>query len=194
MPHIELPELNAMQTVADAMEGLSPQERKRVVAWIADYTLQDESVAPFTEDSNTKIDNADAKIEESSAECINAEVSADFSDSQTDVTEQEQQTAYDTFADFYEAAAPRKGAQKAAVAGYWLETTQGLESWKAFEVNKLLKQIGVKVSSMSIVLSNAVKTSNPLIVELERQSTGERSRKTFRLSDWGRSYVQNCIG
>ena len=99
-----------------------------------------------------------------------------------------------TFAELYEAVGPAKGAQKATVAGYWLESRQGQQSWKASEVNKLLKSIDVRVSSMSIVLTNAVKAASPLVVELSRLGDSERSRKTFRLSELGTAYVEDAIG
>lgn len=46
---------------------------------------------------------------------------------------------------------------------------------------------------MSIVLTNAVKVSNPLIRELGRLSDSERSRKTFCLTDTGIAYVQSQL-
>ncbi len=98
-----------------------------------------------------------------------------------------------TFAELYALVEPKKGAQKAAVAGYWLETHEGQRSWKASEVNKLLKSIDVKVSSMSIVLTNAVKAKAPIVLELERLGESARSRKTFCLSEQGLAYVQGSL-
>ena len=77
------------------------------------------------------------------------------------------------------------------MAGYWLQTQDGAESWKASEVNKLLKSIDVKVSSISIVLTNAVKAKMPLVEQLARLGDSERSRKTFRLTSAGTSYVED---
>lgn len=97
---------------------------------------------------------------------------------------------FSTFAELYEAVSPKTGAQKVAVAGYWLQTQGSQTSWKASEVNKLLKQINVKISSVSIVLTNAVKAKEPLIEQLARLGNGERSRKTFCLSHAGIAYVE----
>lgn len=194
MSHIVLPELNAMQAIANAVEGLSLPERKRVAAWLSDFALQDVQIASQIKDSDNPVDSSSTEVEGANGEDKTQSVEVSISVGQDDGADQEQLATFATFADLYEVAAPKKGAQKAAVAGYWLETVQGQQSWKASEVNKLLKEIDVKVSSMSIVLTNAVKARNPLITELERLGSGERSHKTFCLSDWGHSYVQSCLG
>jgi hypothetical protein len=102
-------------------------------------------------------------------------------------------TSYESFADLYDDVAPKTGTQKAVTAGYWFEVKEGKQSWKASEVNKLLKSIDVKVSSISIVLTNAVKAKKPLIAQLERLGDSERSRKTFCLKEGGIEYVESRI-
>ena len=172
MTQLDLPELSAMQQIANIVADLTPAERRRVGAWLVEFAKEDVPLA--TKEPAATISDSDPALTEPD----------------TDVA---QDKAYTTFAELYEAVAPRKGAQKAAVAGYWLETTNGQESWKASEVNKLLKSIDVKVSSMSIVLTNAVKATNALVIELERLGDTERSRKTFRLSEHGLAYVRSQL-
>lgn len=174
MGQFVLPELNAMQQIATIVSELAPAERKRVAAWLSEYAAQEDArVATPAEDE------PDAAPEDPAEDAEQA------------VTPAGQQPA--TFAELYEVVAPKKGAQKAAVAAYWLEAKQGQQSWKASEVNKLLKSIDVKVSSMSIVLTNAVKAKDPLVIELARLGDSERSRKTFRLSESGLAYVASQL-
>lgn len=174
MGQFVLPELNAMQQIATIVSELTPAERKRVAAWLSEYAAQeDEPVAAPAEDE------PDAAPEEPAEDAEQTETPAG------------QQPA--TFAELYEAVAPKKGAQKAVAAAYWLEVRQGQQSWKASEVNKLLKSIDVKVSSVSIVLTNAVKAKDPLVIELARLGDSERSRKTFRLSESGLAYVESQL-
>ncbi len=172
MTQLDLPELSAMQQIANIVADLTPAERRRVGTWLVEFAKEDAPLA--TKESTAATSDSDPVAVEPD----------------TDVA---QDKAYTTFAELYETVAPRKGAQKAAVAGYWLETTNGQESWKASEVNKLLKSIDVKVSSMSIVLTNAVKATNALVIELERLGDTERSRKTFRLSEHGLAYVRSQL-
>ncbi len=174
-----LPELNAMQQIANIICDLGPAERRRVAAWLTEYASQED--LPATAGKAPGNDMPEAEPEPATA-----------------ATDQPgpgepARSEFATFAELYERVSPRKGAQRAAVAGYWLQTEQGQQSWKASEVNKLLKSIDVKVSSMSIVLTNAVKAKEALVVELARLGDGERSRKTFCLSELGLSYVEGSL-
>ena len=171
MSQFVLPELTAMQQIADIIANLSTAERQRVASWLVEYASQEAPAAAEDTDDDDAIDGMSANASVESSE-----------------------VHFATFGDLYSTIAPKKGAQKAAVAGYWLETAQGQRSWKASEVNKLLKSIDVKVSSISIVLTNAVKVDSPLIMELERLGDGERSRKTFCLSERGLAYVEGTSG
>lgn len=190
MSPIILPEFTAMQAVAEAVSGLSAAEKRRVAAWLTDYVTQD--VLEFA--GTSAADEDDVQVAAYAAYESDEDESCYEQDADFDEPIDAAPKTYDTFAELYEAAAPKTGAQKAAVAGYWFETHEGKESWKASEVNKLLKQIGVKVSSVSIVLTNAVKASDPLIAQLARLGDGERSRKTFCLTDKGIFFVEDRLG
>ena len=174
MSQFVLPELNAMQQIANIVASLSTEERKRVASWLVEYASQEAPETVEEPDGSTHSDAVD--------------------NASTNTADESLEMRFTTFGDLYSAVSPKKGAQKAAVAGYWLETEQGQRSWKASEVNKLLKSIDVKVSSISIVLTNAVKVDGPLIMELERMGDGERSRKTFCLSERGLAYVEGASG
>jgi hypothetical protein len=166
-------EMAAMQAMADAIANLTPAQRRRVAAWLTAYAADEEVAA-----------DADATVEPSEA----------LEDTAPEAEAPSQPVSHPvTFDELIAAVAPKTGAQKAAVAGYWLQATEGRQSWKASEVNKLLKSIDVKVSSMSIVLTNAVKTRDALIIELARLGDGERSRKTFCLSEQGTAYVEGSL-
>lgn len=172
-----LPEFVAMQAVADAVANLTPLETRRVAAWLLEYANQkddvESTILPSTED-----------------DLFAATTSREF-----DVVEQPATPEpLSSIVALYDAVAPRTGAQKAVVAGYWLQKHQEQDFWKAGEVNRLLKSIDVRVSSISIVLTNAVKATQPLIKELGRLGEGQRSRKTFCLTEAGISYVEGRLG
>ena len=162
-------EMAAMQAMADAIANLTPTQRRRVAAWLTAYVADEEVAA-----------DADATVEPSEA-------------LEDTAPEAEAPSQPVTFDELIAAVAPKTGAQKAAVAGYWLQATEGRQSWKASEVNKLLKSADVKVSSISIVLTNAVQAKNPLVEELGRLGEGERSRKTFALTAEGIAYVEDRL-
>lgn len=169
-----LPELVAMQAIADAVNDLTPSQKTRIANWLMEYVK--EEVAPEQQPVETEtMEDASPLAAAAPAESYAPEPELPAS-----------------FVSLFDAVMPKTGAQKAAVAGYWLEE-QGQDWWKASEANSLLKSIDVHLSSISIVLTNAVKVSQPLIEELERLGTGQRARKTFRLSSAGRTYVERCL-
>lgn len=178
-----LPELEAIQVIAEATAHLSPSARLRVAAWFDEFARQAAGVA-----------DAGVAPAEGAALSDDEEFSDEAAAFATDEGDPSPAApTYDTFAALYEAVAPKTGAQKATVAGYWLEVHEGRQSWKASEVNKMLKEIGVKVSSMSIVLTNAVKAADPMIAQLGRLGDGERSRKTFCLKEKGVAFVEERL-
>lgn len=176
MSSLLLPELSAMQSIAQIVADLTPAERRRIAAWFYEYASQE----------------YDAQTEGCGCACQHGAEADEQTSSEVTAEAVEEQAAPDpmeSFESLYQAIAPKTGMQKAVVAGYWLQRTQGQESWKASEVNKLLKQIDVKVSSISIVLTNATKMADPLIEQLGRLGDGERSRKTFCLTQKGWDFV-----
>lgn len=186
MPNIALPELAVMQNLAEAVACLTPAEKRRVASWLSEYVQLDEqpsvpAVVQETVDVAGPEESADAATDAEDIDATEVEVSEPVS------------TSYESFADLYDDVAPKTGTQKAVTAGYWFEVKEGKQSWKASEVNKLLKSIDVKVSSISIVLTNAVKAKKPLIAQLERLGDSERSRKTFCLKESGIEYVESRI-
>lgn len=181
-----LPELAAMQQIADIVSNLTVPQKRRVAAWFSEYASQ-ESTAQQSADTvdGSQYDAMDAN---------NAATQEPYGAYEAyDEVYEDLPKTYDSFAEILEAVAPKTGAQKAVTAGYWLETRQSHESWKASEVNKLLKQANVKVSSISIVLTNAVKAADPLVEQLARLGDGERSRKTFRLTEAGIAFVEQRL-
>ncbi len=168
-----LPEFVAMQAIADAVADLSKSEKRRVAAWLVDYTAQETVSQADTNETSSQIDAlAHKPISEGAVE----------------------PEPISSFSELYDAVAPKTGAQKAVVAGYWIEKYEGRDSWKASETNKLLKSIDVKISSISIVLTNAVKAAEPMVAELGRLGEGQRSRKTFCLNETGIAFVENRLG
>lgn len=184
MANIYLPELAVMQDIAGLVSSLTQAEKKRVAVWLSEYVQQDSEVLTrSTVDASAIIDanQTDVWVDDAADAFPSDEAVAEDADDAT---------AFESFDALYAKVAPAKGAQKAATAAWWLEDMGGQQSWTAFEVNKLLKSIDVKVSSISIVLTNAVKADGALVEELGRSGDGTRSRKAFRLTEAGREYVQ----
>ena len=178
-----LNELIVMNSVADEMKSLTRDEQRRVVLWLADFygvydddyelrDLDDEDVVDFSEPVAVVAD-----------------------DDAEDALEAEPEAKPEplTFESFYAKVAPKTAIQKIVTAAWWLETQDGKESWKSFEVNKLLKGIDVKLSSVSGTLAIDAKKDSPLIVVLDKSGDSMQSRKTFALSAVGQQFVEDRL-
>ena len=186
-----LSEFTAMQQMQSIFDQLDPLAQDRVLAWLNVYASQvldgndaAEATVFDTEEPDPFV--AESVVSSAEAEAM-VEAAAPESAPEADEIDED-------FASLYERVLPEKGAQKVATAAYWLEKRQGAESWTAFEVNKLLKSIDVKLTSISIVLGNeAKKEKNPLIYMVGRPTDSTRSRKSFALTDAGVDFVEKRL-
>ena len=166
-----LNELKVLNDVADILRGLNKGEQRRTLEWLLDYfdvydeaLIEDAFIIPDEED-DVEFGGMDEEVEETP-------VDADFET-------------------LYNAVAPKTAIQKIVTAAWWLENKDGKDSWKSFEVNKLLKSLDVKVSSVSGTLAIEGKKDDPKIVVLDKSGDSMQARKTFRLSDSGIKFIED---
>lgn len=173
-------ELMVMNSIADTMMPLNKDEQRRVLNWLEDYfgIYDDEDMLPL--DSDVVV------IEPTAAEYVEDEV---VDEAETAAAEPEVLT----LPAYFEQVAPKTAIQKIVTAAYWLDTEEGKATWKSFEVNKLLKSLGIKVSSVSGTLALEAKKDDPMIVVLDKSSDSMQGRKTFRLSEAGFAFVENRL-
>ena len=173
-----LSELTVMNDVAKILATLTNDEQRRVIVWLTDYFgILDDDIDGYDFDFSVDADNGDLEV----------------SDAEPEVEEDQPAQAPDTFASFYELVAPKTAIQKIVTAAYWLESKDAKEFWKSFEVNKLLKSVDVKVTSVSGTLGLEEKKDAPLVDVLQKSGDSMQARKTFRLSDEGRSFIEGRI-
>lgn len=170
-----LNELKVLNDVADILRELSKGEQRRTLEWLLDYfDVYDEALV---EDAFI-LDDDEA-----------------FADAPFDgeVVAVEDAAADDSFEALCAKVAPKTAIQKIVTAAWWLETKEGKESWKSFEVNKLLKSIGIKVSSVSGTLAIEGKKEDSKVVVLDKSGDSMQARKTFRLSENGFKFIEARI-
>ena len=187
-----LNELHVMSTVAEIMAPLHRDERRRVIEWLSDYFNVYGEELVLAEDLSEIVDAPEAVVTIVSEE-VEEEPEAE---AEAEVEYEEpvaEEAAPLTFESFYGQVAPKTAIQKIVTAAYWLETQEGKESWKSFEVNKLLKSIGVKVTSVSGTLAIDAKKPSPLTVVLEKSGGSMQSRKTFALSVEGQQFIEDRL-
>src|SRR5687768_13324720 len=111
-------EFDAMQAVYKALEPLDEGARTRVLNYVIDRL------------------GVTAKLQRGRAE--------EAGDAEDEALHEEEAEApkYDSFAELHDAAHPQSQADKALVAGYWLQVCQGGDSFDGMSANKELKNLG----------------------------------------------------
>ena len=108
------------------------------------------------------------------------------------VDAQENQSTLTEFHELFDAARPETGAERALVAGYWLQVIQANEEWDSFMVNKELKNLGWPASNITRDLDNLVKRI-PRWVHHRKEGTSQQGRKTYTLTTEGKRAVQRML-
>jgi hypothetical protein len=107
--------------------------------------------------------------------------------------EQEVAPKYDSFADLANAAGPKTHAEKALVAGYWLQVCQNAKTFDGFTANKELKQLGKGMRNITAAI-NALRNERPaLALQVGKSGQSQQSRKTYKLSVDGIKAVEAMI-
>lgn len=101
---------------------------------------------------------------------------------------------YSTFAEVYAAAKPSTNADKALVAGFWLQTCQGnLEGFKSQDANEELANLGYKINNITDALSKLIGTDPQLVLQTKKSGKTRQARKTYKLTRAGVDRVRDMI-
>ncbi|HEY2007989.1 MAG TPA: hypothetical protein VGH23_03295 [Rhizomicrobium sp.] len=102
-------------------------------------------------------------------------------------------TGFAAFAELFDAADPKTEKEKALVAAYWVQISQGQPSFPAQTLNSNLKDLGHGVGNITDSL-DTLKTEKPaLILQLKKSGTSKQARKTYKLTSEGARRVQQMI-
>ena len=165
------PEIDAMSKVAEALEELEEDARKRVLKWAADkYNVKGLSQKSSKGNSG---DNGDT--DESNG---------------GDITSDE----YETFAEFYASASPSTNAEKVLVAGYWHQVVGGKGNISSAPLNKDLKNLGHFVINVNNRFDELMGKKPQLAIQLKKTGTKRQGRKQYKLTKAGIDKVKKMLG
>ena len=156
-------ELEAMKKVAEALESLGPEARIRVLNWAADLY----SVREVMQRSKVVLDEVET---------------VDSGDSE--------EQAFETIGDLFARTQPGSDAEKALVAGYWLQVGLGNAGFGTQEVNRELKHLGYGVSNITRAFETLKKTRPQQVIQLKKAGSTKQARKTFKLTEAGIRVVE----
>lgn len=159
-------ELDAMKKVAEAIGGLEPDAQKRVIHWAEAHF----SIERMNE---TKTGNSENPV-------INESL---LSNSEN----------IDSIGELFALSLPSSDAEKALVAGYWLQIEQGSSDFTTQEVNSDLKHLGYGIGNITRAFETLKKTRPQQVIQLRKAGTSKQARKTFKLTDVGKKVVESMI-
>lgn len=166
-------EFEAFQQVHNALVDLDDVAQARVISSVS--TLLGIS-APGVHQAKPSMPTAD----EDDAELG---VSVDNSDDQS----------FSEFAELYAASDPHSNADKAIIAGYWLQVCRGAENFTGQSVNTELNHLGHKVPNITHALSSLNSAKPQLVLQLRKSGKTQQARKTYKLSAEGIKRVKEMI-
>jgi hypothetical protein len=98
------------------------------------------------------------------------------------------------FAELYNAANPTRDADRALVAGYWLQVIEKKKNFTSQQAHKLLKNLGHGVTNITDAF-DALKGEKPrLAMQVRKAGTTRQARKQYQLTTEGIKRVKTMIG
>ena len=167
------PEMDAFKTVYDALEPLETEARQRV----------------FTSVATMLAIGADAVKSNTSPPSRELARGAENVHDDNDGTDK-----YTAFAELYAEADPTSNADKALIAGYWLQVCKGTDNFSGFSINNELKNLGHKLANVTDALSKFIETKPQLVLQLKKTGKSRQARKTYKLSKAGIDRAEEMIG
>jgi len=158
------PEVDAIQTVTRALEGLDEETRIRVIEWAANrYKVQ-----------------------------ITSGGSSQRGPSRG-AGERAEPTTYERFVDLLDDTSPTSEPERALVGGYWYQELGGNESFTGQQVNSLLKDTGNGVSNITRAIDTLQARRPALVRQVSKSGKSRQARKTYRLTTAGIQVIGHMI-
>jgi hypothetical protein len=162
-------EITAMKAVAEALGKLDPEATARVVRWAA------ERFAVGLGGGTRRLSGGGP-----------GDVDSHLGDTGVE--------RFKSLADLYTAASPSTDMDRALVAGYWFQFSQGQEDFAAQTVNSALKDLGHRVANITVAFNNLKSQKPALVVQLKKSGTTRQARKKYKLTTAGKTAVEQLIG
>jgi hypothetical protein len=122
------------------------------------------------------------------------ETNADTPDEDDPVADQASGTpTFATFAELFHAADPQTEADKALVAGYWLQVYKNADSFDSQSANRELNHLGHRVGNITQAIS-ALNSQRPaLAIQLAKSGSTRQARKTYKITTSGVAAVKAML-
>jgi hypothetical protein len=155
-----LQEIEAMKSIAEAIEKLDDEARLRVLNW---------AKARFAGGRPSNLVDAPSKIEDQPGGANNPDTFKN----------------YGSLAELYHAADPKSEAEKGLVAGTWFQAAEGVNGLDSQTINSALKDLGYGIGNITRAFDVLITQRPALMIQLRKAGTTKQARKQFKVTDAG---------
>lgn len=165
------PEFTAMQTVFATLQSLDSEARGRVMAYVASRLDLPGHLLSAPKVQDRTPDNDIPKPDKP----------------------QDRNATFESLAELFDASHPSTNAEKALVAGYWLQVCQGHETFDSQSANKELKHLGDGLANITSAIDSLKNQKPALALQLRKSGRTQQARKTYKITVAGVKAVENMI-
>lgn len=162
------PELKALAAVAEALASLDEDAISRVLKWAA-------------ERFNVQLNRTALRVGPGVAGSSESQSAGGTTSS---------------FADFHElfdAAQPANGPDKALLAAYWFQVTQGHEDLDSQTLNKELKNLGHPSTNITRDLDSLINRTPRYVMQVRKEGNSKQARKKYKVTREGIKAVERML-
>lgn len=102
-------------------------------------------------------------------------------------------TEFADLASIFHAASPASNGDKALVAGYWLQESEGHKDLDAQRVNTELKQLGHGIANITSAFSELMTSKPKFAIQIRKAGSSRQARKRYRITVEGAKRVHELI-
>lgn len=168
-------EFAAMHAVYSALQQLTPEAQSRVVNYIVDRL----DLSAPTRKGKTQKDVEQPEEDGEEQEAVGAEMAVPIT--------------FKTFAELYDAAQPQTTAQKALLAGYWIQVCQGNETFDGHRANKELNHLGERIPNITNAVASLNAQKPSLAIQIKKSGNSQQARKTYKVTVAGENAVKAML-
>lgn len=161
------PEIEAMTTVAKAIEPLQPDARRRVMAWVLE------------------------RYEVSVKRPVGAKPQETGESGKGD--DGGEPATFSTFDELFDAANPMTAVDKALVAAYWFQVHEKSDDLDAAKLNNELKHLGHQSKNITRDLDALIDRSPRYTIQVKKTGSTKQARKRYKLTREGIRAVERMI-
>jgi hypothetical protein len=156
------PEIEAMSSLAEALDPLDEETRSRVLEWAGQRFGGAKRVAGLGKRDGDGSSEAPGDV----------------------------MTGFTSFVDLFDATTPRTDPERALVGAYWFQVVGGASDFPSQQVNEALKDVGHGVGNITDALSKLQRRKPALVRQVAKSGRTRQARKRYKITTAGIAAVQ----